>query len=101
MTVILKLSKIETRGRMGYREEGDPEPTRVAFVPFDKVRTIQPRRDAAGSRLTFTDGGGYAVSETVDEIMAALTGHVTLLEVRQSVVPLQITAVSADEPSAA
>jgi hypothetical protein len=86
--LLLKLNKIE---RTDYRstryvdqdDEGDRaqttpvETTRAVYVVADKIRNFQPRRDnAIGSRITFIDGGGYAVQETVDEIIAFLDGEV-------------------------
>jgi hypothetical protein len=87
--LVLKLSKIErTEQRAGryvdHDDEGDAatatqtvEHTRLAYVVADKIRNIQPRRNnAAGSRLTFVDGGGYAVQESPEEILDFLGADV-------------------------
>jgi hypothetical protein len=87
--LVLKLNKVErTEQRAGGYVDGDdegvtttaPRPiehTRLAFVVADKIRNIQPRRnDAPGSRLTFVDGGGYAVQESPDEILAFMSADV-------------------------
>lgn len=44
------------------------EITRPVLVNPANVRSITGRRDAVGSRLTFSDGGGYPVTETYDKI---------------------------------
>jgi len=37
------------------------------------IRCFYPRNeDKPGSRITFTDGGGFAVSETVEQITSAI-----------------------------
>jgi len=65
------LTKLNSRG---YREdEGDPIPTvPVAINPL-AIRCVTPRRDnAPGSRLTFTDGGGFAVAESYADVIRYL-----------------------------
>jgi hypothetical protein len=86
--LILKLSKVErTEQRAGrYVDGGDEadtatgtqtvEHTRLAYVVADKIRNIQPRRSGAGARLTFDDGGGYAVQESPEEILGFLGADV-------------------------
>jgi hypothetical protein len=87
--LVLKLNKIErTEQRAGGYVDGDDEGvtttaarpiehTRLAYVVADKIRNIQPRRnDVPGSRLTFVDGGGYAVQESPDEILAFMSADV-------------------------
>jgi hypothetical protein len=86
--LLLRLTKVErtTYQSNGYRDaddEGDlaqttpVEVTRPVYLVADKIRNIQPRRDnKPGSRLTFTDGGGYAVQETVAEILGFLEADV-------------------------
>ena len=63
---LIHLNKITTR----YREEGDPETTTpVSINPF-AIRSFNPRRNnAPGTRLTFTDGGGYAVTENYADVV--------------------------------
>ncbi|MDC7784781.1 hypothetical protein PQJ75_00750 [Rhodoplanes sp. TEM] len=37
------------------------------------IRSMNPRKeDKPGSRITFADGGGFAVSETLEQIEAAI-----------------------------
>jgi hypothetical protein len=87
--LVLKLNKVErTEQRAGGYVDGDDEGvtttasrpiehTRLAYVVADKIRNIQPRRnDASGSRLTFVDGGGYAVQESPEEILAFMSADV-------------------------
>jgi hypothetical protein len=86
--LLLKLTKIERTHYESERyvdqdDEGDRsqshpvEQTRPVFIVVDKIRNFQPRKDnAVGTRLTFVDGGGYAVQETVEEIIAFLEGEV-------------------------
>jgi hypothetical protein len=53
-------------------EQQQPVTTPVA-INAAAIRCYYPRRnDRPGSRITFTDGGGFAVTETYDEIGALL-----------------------------
>lgn len=88
--LLLRLNKIDRTqfrqapaGYVDRDDEGDnantqrEDVTRPVFVVADKIRNFQPRRDnALGSRITFIDGGGYAVQETVDQIVEFLGGEV-------------------------
>lgn len=87
--LLLKLNKVEGLDRRADRyvdqdDEGDRanraqpvEQTRVVYIAVDKIRNFQPRRNnAIGSRLTFVDGGGYAVQETPEEIVEFLSADV-------------------------
>jgi hypothetical protein len=87
--LLLRLNKIErtqyrSAGYTDRDDEGDQssaqqrvDVTRPVYVMADKIRNFQPRRDnALGSRLTFIDGGGYAVQETVDQIVEFLGAEV-------------------------
>jgi len=52
------------------------EATVVARINAEAIRCYYPRKDnAPGSRITFTDGGGFAVAETPEQIDAALSVH--------------------------
>lgn len=45
------------------------------MVNVDAIRCFYARRnDAPGTRLTFTDGGGFAVTETFEEVSAKVAG---------------------------
>jgi hypothetical protein len=44
------------------------EVTRPVTVNVAAIRSFTARRDGEGTRLTFTDGGGYAVAESYDQV---------------------------------
>jgi hypothetical protein len=74
MSRFLILNKIAS----GYREEGDPVRTQLVAVNPAAIRSFNPRREnAPGTRLTFTDGGGYAVTETFEEVLAFIGERLT------------------------
>lgn len=56
------------------REDGYGDSSNTpAFINADFLRSIYPRRgNAPGTRLTFADGGGFAVTEPVETIVAQL-----------------------------
>jgi hypothetical protein len=68
---MLHLTKLDTRG---YREdEGDAPATAPVSINADSIRCFYPRRAGqTGTRITFKDGGGFAVTETYAEIQAYL-----------------------------
>lgn len=76
MTMI-ELSKIVSD--RDFRNDSDEDVAQQAPVTTPvsinvaAIRCYYPRRnDRPGSRLTFTDGGGFAVSESYDEVSALL-----------------------------
>ena len=81
---IINLSKITSdRGRDFRRdteeldERGDDaiESTPVS-INVEAIRCFYPRRDnRPGTRITFTDGGGFAVTELYDAVAAAVATH--------------------------
>ena len=89
------LTKIDTRA---YREdEGDaPKLVKVA-INSDRIRCLNPRREGAGTRLTFADGGGFAVQEEGADILAMLneTALVAAYQ-RQPVAPITVAAPAAE-----
>jgi hypothetical protein len=54
--------------------DGTPAVTQPLMVNVETIRNITPRRETRGpgSRLTFIDGGGYAVIETFEEVQRML-----------------------------
>jgi len=64
---LLDLTKINSRG---YREDhGDPLPTAPVTINAALIRCFYPRKDdAPGTRITFNDGGGFAVSESYADV---------------------------------
>lgn len=45
-------------------------------VNLDAIRTFFPRHDnKPGTRLTFTDGGGFPVAEAFDQVLAVVAKH--------------------------
>jgi hypothetical protein len=55
-------------------EDGiETEQTKPVVINADCIRAFYARRGGKpGTRLTFTDGGGFAVSETPDNVAAAV-----------------------------
>lgn len=92
MAKFINLSKL-SRGTCGedqyvYTEtdDGDSEETHCVertsptTVNVDSIRCFYPRNnDKPGTRLTFVDGGGFAVSEAYDQVLAAVTSEQLLL----------------------
>lgn len=69
----INLDKITADQRHSYDEDEDGAPTGVQTVPVivnvAAIRCFYPRKDERpGTRLTFTDGGGFAVSNPPDEV---------------------------------
>jgi hypothetical protein len=55
-------------------DEIEVEDTCPVTIIAEKIRSFNPRRDGkAGARITFDDGGGFAVRETPDAIAAELS----------------------------
>ena len=67
------LHKIDTRYRR--EDEGDAPRVVPVAVAVDKIRCFNPRREGAGTRITFSDGGGYAVTEAGADILAMVGSH--------------------------
>ena len=45
-------------------------------VNLDAIRNFFPRHEGKpGTRLTFTDGGGYPVAEPFDQVLLAIAKH--------------------------
>lgn len=57
------------------------EPTTPVMVNVDAIRAFYRRKDRRsgepriGTRLTFTDGGGFAVTDTFDVVLAKMAGE--------------------------
>jgi len=94
MTYII-LTKIDTRS---YREdEGDAPKTVPVVIAADSIRCFNPRRQGDGTRITFKDGGGYAVTEIVPTILT-LIGASHLIEaydevLANSLLPQKLTVI--------
>lgn len=62
-----------------YAEGQDLEPqvvTTPVVINAESVRCYYARKDnRPGTRITFTDGGGFAVTESLEQITAALQTH--------------------------
>lgn len=69
-----------------YRDTDDVgEPQEVAALPaaspvtinVDAIRCFYPRHAerGPGTRITFNDGGGFAVTESYDEVVALTSTH--------------------------
>ena len=78
MSKFITLSKIERTGSRfdeDTQQEVHSEETKPCLVNADAIRCMYARRDGKpGTRLTFTDGGGFAVSETPDAVGQLIAG---------------------------
>ena len=79
------LHKIDTRYRR--EDEGDAPRVVPVAVAVDKIRCFNPRREGAGTRITFSDGGGYAVTEAGADILDMIPGGAQLVAEYDAVVP--------------
>lgn len=69
---LIQLTKIE-RPRYDEDTGTDVEGSTPCQINADAVRCFYPRHDdKPGTRITFTDGGGFAVRETPEAVAAAL-----------------------------
>ena len=90
------LTKIDLHA---YREDEGDEPRLVKVaINSDRIRCMNPRRKGAGTRLTFADGGGFAVQEEGADILAMLneTALVAAYQ-RQPVAPITVAAAAEGE----
>jgi len=71
MFAVLKLNKVST-DRNNAPEDGEPETVQETFVNVALIRAFYARKDnKPGTRITFNDGGGFAVIEPVDYVLKA------------------------------
>ena len=72
--MLLNLTKLLTRQRASYAEdEGDTPtvPTCPVSIAKDAIRCFNPRNEGKpGCRITFKDGGGYAVAQSYEQVLA-------------------------------
>ena len=76
MSRFITLSKITAVDRYNDNEEGEGQTTRTAptSVNVDAIRCFYPRKDnRVGTRLTFTDGGGFAVAESYEAVASMVS----------------------------
>lgn len=67
----IELSKILSDRYADSDEDTNQTRTTPVVVNVDAIRCFTPRRDGrVGSRITFVDGGGFAVIETFDALQA-------------------------------
>jgi hypothetical protein len=61
------------RGSIVNEDEIEEEVTTTAWVNPESIRCFYARKnEKAGTRITFTDGGGYAVQEQPQEVRSIL-----------------------------
>jgi len=73
MSKFITLKKID--GVHRDEDEVETEVTKVCLVNVASIRCLYGRRDdKPGTRVTFTDGGGFAVSESPEAIAAMIAG---------------------------
>lgn len=73
----IQLTKVQPVDQYHDNEEGEglPAPAPVQ-VSVDAIRCFYPRRNKEpGTRLTFIDGGGFAVTESFDEVTNLVSTH--------------------------
>lgn len=75
----INLTKIDSdnaRGGYADHEEADENrnvQTSPCVVNLDAIRCFYPRKDnRPGTRITFIDGGGFAVTELFDQVQEAV-----------------------------
>ena len=83
MLRMIELTKInkETRGGVGLDEDEIPTiapptvDTSPMMVNVEQIREIYERRDnRPGTRIVFTNGAGWPVTESYDEVRAKING---------------------------
>lgn len=75
------------------------ETTKPAFVQPSMIRCFYDRKDGrAGSRITFNDGQGFAVSEWPEQIIAIING--TEIPAARVIVPVPVIAAPAADDTA-
>ena len=71
------------------------ETSKPTLVNSDAIRCLYGRRDhKPGTRITFMDGGGFAVTETPDAIAAMIAGGDVGQRLALALAPPQTEAVS-------
>lgn len=71
---MIKLTKVNTN-RFNDNEDGEGQQPTPAMINVEAIRCFYPRRNGQpGTRLTFKDGGGFAVTETFDEVTSMVAG---------------------------
>ena len=68
ITDLMILTQIDVRSTRRLEDEGDQEATRTVAVTRGSIRSFTARRDRPGTRLTFIDGGGFAVAESFGDV---------------------------------
>jgi len=73
----MKLIQLNMIEGVSVDEDGiETETTKVVSINADAVRAFYARRAGKpGTRITFTDGGGFAVNETPDVVAVAITAN--------------------------
>ncbi len=65
----IELTKIEAPDRFNDNEEGEGQYSVPVMVNVDSIRCFYPRKQGRpGTRITFSDGGGFAVQEAYDDV---------------------------------
>lgn len=74
----IQLSMID-RAVYNEDETGGPiESTKPCVVAVDAIRCFYPRKGGRnGTRLTFTDGGGFVVAEAFDDVARKVGANIT------------------------
>lgn len=83
--MFITLTKIRSdreQNRWHGDDSDDPEErernvvTQPVTINTARVRCFYPRKDnRVGTRLTFADGGGFAVTETYEQVQAMIAGE--------------------------
>ena len=86
-------------GRSQYNEdtgrEEVSETSKPCLVNGDAIRCLYTRKDGkVGTRITFNDGGGFAVTERPDQIAGMVAGGDVAQSLALALAPPQTEAVS-------
>lgn len=78
MIKLTKINRDPPRDRFNNSDdptEGQAQLTSPVVINPDSIRCFYPRKEnRVGTRITFNDGGGFAVAETFDTVMDLIGG---------------------------
>jgi hypothetical protein len=80
MSKYVIMNQIKEGSGGDYNEETGLYESNVQYIPtainLDAVRNFFPRHEGKpGTRLTFTDGGGFPVREAFDQVLTVVAKH--------------------------
>lgn len=105
MPMFITLSKVvgsDNRTRNQYNDSDEDVvsaaiPTTFVVIATDSIRCYNARKNnAPGARITFKDGGGFAVLQTVELIKAAIGIDAPFVEIPTTAVAAEAGAETAE-----